>query len=114
MLVLKTDYSIPGRILAARLLGPTEEYYWLPNKTAADIKIIEKEIETKNPNKYFTCSYCIDENHVWDFERWKDALVNKTQTFKKAGNYRDFVFYENNINKLNAKGFILMVRASIV
>ena len=44
MLVLKTDYSIPGRILAARLLGPTEEYYWLPNKTAADIKIIEKEL----------------------------------------------------------------------
>lgn len=84
-----------------------ERYVWYPN--ILNFERMEKETEKLKQTPM--CGYLNTYNlngigHIDDYEAWKRALTNRTQTFKREG----FVFNDININALEQKGYIVWIK----
>lgn len=111
--VAKDIYEqLHGILLAHKTGERTEEYRWFPTAHAEDIPDIGRSITGSDDYTYFNHgqryinNYCVDTDHMWDFDIWKNALVNRTQTFKR----NDIILEDENIKRFYPGGYIVMIK----
>ena len=101
--------QIEALVLAETFGKHAEKYTWYPRASKSEIQKIQEELRgTDACYKASVTIYCLEgDGHKPDFDRWKDALQNRSQTFQRKG----FLFHNDNIEKLEPKGFIIFARA---
>jgi len=85
---------------------PSERYIWYPDIHNQEEMLKEKQVLETVSDARITIYSLEGARHLEDFNHWKDALLNKTMVFKKAG----FVFDDENIKSLSPTGYIALIR----
>lgn len=101
--------QIHGILLAYTCGRCSEEWLWFPNVTKESLPILEKALEGDTPcYENIVNAYCIqkDTENQDEYNKWKDALRTRTQTFARKG----FIFKDDNIKGLCPRGYIVMVK----
>ena len=87
-----------------------EKYIWYPYITEKEIPLLREEIEDEKNYDYqnpgITVYNLSGQAHRQDYDNWKNALINKTQTFKR----KEIIFNEGNIKELEPKGYIIYIK----